>query len=140
MDTFLPNLPDGLTADTRSQSSHNNSDVDVGWDGDDESDGLGTGDHNSSRNVRDFVINEIKNMYAHRYEMPRRRLPCGPPYLHHVTVLVTMGMLPAFSQSLIGLVSVRVALPSCQLLSQSLAFSSPFLSLSGISAFSVYLV
>ena len=74
MDTFLPNLPDGLAdqADTCLQSSHDNSDVDVGWDGDDEADGLGTGDHNSSRNVRNFVIDEIKNMYAHGYEMPRR--------------------------------------------------------------------
>ena len=56
--------------------------ADVGWEGDDESDGLGAGD--SYRMIRSFVVNELNNMHAHRYELPRHRLPRGPPYLPHV--------------------------------------------------------
>jgi hypothetical protein len=101
MDTPLPNFLDGLTADTCSHGSHDDSDIDVGWDGDDESDGLlGTGNPNSSRNVRSFVIDEIKNMYAHRYEMPHHRLPRGPRYLHHVLTVLKYNRPDHFRQAL----------------------------------------
>jgi hypothetical protein len=56
--------------------------ADAGWEGDDEADGLGTGD--SYRMIRSFVVNELNNMHAHQYELPRHRLPRGPPYLPHV--------------------------------------------------------
>ena len=56
--------------------------ADVGWEGDDESDGPGAGD--SYWTIRSFVVNELNNMHAHRYELPRHRLPRGPPYLPHV--------------------------------------------------------
>ena len=42
--------------------------TDVGWDGDDESDGLGAG--HSCRMIRSFVVNELNNMHAHQYELP----------------------------------------------------------------------
>jgi hypothetical protein len=73
-------------------------DSDAGWDGDDESDGLGAGD--SCRMIRDFVVNKLKTMYAQRYELPRHRLPRGPPYLPHVLNILKVRRPNHFRQAL----------------------------------------
>jgi len=66
------------------------------WDdGDDNGEGgISDGDADDERSddeagfstppLRRWVRNEIDKMYAHRYEVPRNKLPRGPPYMHHV--------------------------------------------------------
>lgn len=92
----LPTLDNTFMASTRQDSDAD--DVDDGWDGDDESDGLGAGD--SCRQIRKFVVEEIRSMYTHRYENPRHRLPRGPPYLHHVLTVLKYRRPDHFRQAL----------------------------------------
>jgi hypothetical protein len=42
------------------------------------------GDEEFKVPLRHWVQNEIETMYAHRYEMPRDKLPQGPSYMQHV--------------------------------------------------------
>ncbi|KAJ6490100.1 hypothetical protein C8R45DRAFT_1139152 [Mycena sanguinolenta] len=50
--------------------------------------------------LRQWVQNEIDDMYAHRYEQPRDTLPRGPSYLHHVLTALKAGRADHFRQNL----------------------------------------
>jgi hypothetical protein len=77
--------------DDDSEDEMDISDFDDGNEGDDEEaeetdsewDGLDN-DIGQGHSMRRWVRAEIESMYASRYEAPRKRLPRGPPFVHHV--------------------------------------------------------
>ena len=50
--------------------------------------------------LRNWVYQEIKTMYAHRYEMPRDELPHGPSYMRHVLIVVKNSRADKFHKEL----------------------------------------
>lgn len=75
-----------------------------GIDGDDE-EGEGESDTEDvpprrPRTVRNWVEQEIREMYSMRYERPRNELPRGPSYLHHVLLALKAGRADHFREAL----------------------------------------
>ena len=76
------NLPPGEDVDAGAAGY----DSENGWDADDEDSELDEdcGDEVRRGSLGIWVLKEIEDMYAHRYEMPRDHLPKGPAFLRHV--------------------------------------------------------
>lgn len=105
MPALLPRGHRGSDSDSYSDgvSEASSEDSVSGIDGDDE-EGEGESDVEDvprrPRTVRNWVEQEIREMYSMRYERPRNQLPRGPSYLRHVLLALKAGRADHFREAL----------------------------------------